>query len=619
MALTTVRVPQLSLFAMNSDSYQSTDIWLYRTIAGNMCRNGNENLICMPVDGAQYLESSNAIKFQVFLEWDTEGARDSWVAETPGVGDDVVVGWMQITPPFTFTAFPSIDYTITGRLAIGTTQAVGNVEVPKLDTVGIGMSEGSCFAVGVGSDTVAPFAYTDECFRFVVPDSGGVNCYVTRIKYYGDENQYGFNYCNGFENDILLPFYISRPQFQETRKIFSKSNGVEKLVSAVAKKTYELRTDYLTEHQHEVLKFALSHDNVYLIDLTILEEGIIRQRQVVLSDDYSIAWHETVDTFAAPARARVTLTPYEAVNSNCEACDVFCDIASDPSEIHFIDDGDVIFASGTGTVVDFSLEAIATAGCGELQYELDPGVGIYTDLSSVDDLGGGSFQVNVNPLTEGYYEPNVLLFAIKITCTDPDYAECSLSVPVYGTVAYDACPVPEFTLSDFVFLIQIQWDGAPIFAPEPSDGYRLNFYNATYPYPGIEYFYATGSANPYIHGEATNVYGPGELTIRLTAICNGEDGAFFEDTYEVPDFGYIIINACYDETEEDACGCGGATPVYIDSADVTLGVGVNVYLNTALTIPVPDGFISKGTSGESIFVISGGAGLITSDTGNNCL
>lgn len=80
-------------------------------------------------------------------------------------------------------------------------------------------------------------------------------------------------------------------------------------------------------------------------------------------------------------------------------------------------------------------------------------------------------------------------------------------------------------------------------------------------------------------------------------------------------FSYYTYNLGSGSTPNEAC-LGSTNLVY---GTVAGGVGPNVdeslYQNTGLSIPVADGFYSNGTA---YFVVSGGAGLITSSDPNGC-
>jgi hypothetical protein len=80
-------------------------------------------------------------------------------------------------------------------------------------------------------------------------------------------------------------------------------------------------------------------------------------------------------------------------------------------------------------------------------------------------------------------------------------------------------------------------------------------------------------------------------------------------------FGYYTYNLGSGSTPNEAC-LGSANTVY---GTVAGGVGPNVgeslYQNTALTVPVADGYYSNTTAW---FTVSGGAGLITNSDPNGC-
>jgi hypothetical protein len=142
-------------------------------------------------------------------------------------------------------------------------------------------------------------------------------CYTSRIEYSCEENSYDFIYCNiDFKNKVRLPFYLSKPNWNDDETIYVRSDGSIKVTKSVTQKEYEGATDWMNEDFHEKFKIALSHDevNVYSEKYT----GGIRK-----NGKYEPNYEDTTMENLAPASFKVFATPYLVRNDNCEVCEDF--------------------------------------------------------------------------------------------------------------------------------------------------------------------------------------------------------------------------------------------------------------------------------------------------------
>lgn len=475
--------------------------------------------------------------------------------------------------------------------------------------------------------------FSRTCFFHLQEENDLMRCENTLIRYRNKENSFGFIYCRPIEagpdiyNYVRLPFNVSRPQYPETKNIFQYADGSQKIVDSVIKKTLQLDTDYMSAEWHEVLKIALSHDDVTIFPGVINFIGSPADYDhalgIVPEDDYNIQWHDRVRQLRAPAQTRVSITPFAAINPNCDNCLAPpCSITTDPvSPLVFDQPGDPVFYS-EGVIVfdindyfDFTVENCPSG----IEFALE-GLASF-DVDSVVVTPEGEITVTMNTLAPGTYLIDQELFSIRALCPD---SECPTVITFIGTISEENCPVPEPLSIDTVFPYDFtfSWAGPPTFAPEPNGGYRLTLYSAAQPLPAGGYSEVIPATGLSLYEVELDLYDlalddPGDWTARLTAICDGEDGAFTEEefTLEAPDYT-PIENACFGPLEADACSCGDPATVYIPLPAVDFNVLVFCYLDASMTIPVPDGYIAR--PGGVIYQITGGAGQITFSTGNLC-
>jgi hypothetical protein len=139
-------------------------------------------------------------------------------------------------------------------------------------------------------------------------------CYSTVIEYSCDEDAYDFLYCD-FDtvNRVRLPFYLKKPQLQDEETVYVKSRGAIQRLKSVTKKEFEGVVEMLPFDQHEKLKAALSHDNVWT-------DGKHYTGGISKSAAYEIGYIDFMDLATAPASFKAMATPYNWRNSNCADC-----------------------------------------------------------------------------------------------------------------------------------------------------------------------------------------------------------------------------------------------------------------------------------------------------------
>lgn len=173
---------------------------------------------------------------------------------------------------------------------------------------------GGCFQLGIDFGFGGIVVITN-CFVRKAP-----SCYLNILKYYSDDDCYGFRYCNmpDFENRVRLPMFLNKPQVSDDEQVYIKSNTSRKILSSTSSLEWEVAVDFMPKEMHFNLKMALSHDSVAVEDPNY-SGGISKNGQ------YKIEWDEPTDC-QAPGSAKVFATPFAARNSNCDDCQEFSDL-----------------------------------------------------------------------------------------------------------------------------------------------------------------------------------------------------------------------------------------------------------------------------------------------------
>ena len=135
-------------------------------------------------------------------------------------------------------------------------------------------------------------------------------CYVTKLEYWNNEDAFGFSYPAGVTNTIQLPFFIHSPKHLTKEKIYRRTDGTYRRLSADIEKEYTCETDYFKEYLHDRLIVALKHDNV-----TITSNRLNITESVSQQGDYSMDWNAKID-FTAKAEFKLR-TYFNGKNNNC--------------------------------------------------------------------------------------------------------------------------------------------------------------------------------------------------------------------------------------------------------------------------------------------------------------
>lgn len=256
--------------------------------------------LCLPVN------TLKDIRFQVFssnnaLTTSGEGWKFG-IAELDGtaISDGVSFEWN------TFNWFDALDSGSIGLLANTFTQDIEDI-----------IGAGNCFRLRIYKHD--EIFYSKYCFQ-VVDDK----CFTTRIRYYNNEDAYGFKYFydNGGEatelgliNTVRLWFYCGQPQPKEKRTAYRLSTGDYRTTALTKEKLNECWTDSLPWDMHEKLNIALGHDNVSIIN----EEDVV-ERDIIQDGDYDIEWldrREHPRLRVGQATFKLKDSPYANFNLNC--------------------------------------------------------------------------------------------------------------------------------------------------------------------------------------------------------------------------------------------------------------------------------------------------------------
>lgn len=225
-----------------------------------------------------------------------------------------------------------------------------------------------------------------------------------------------------FLNRIRLPFFVTRPQFPETRDVFRLADGTTKVQSVIVRKVYEAETDWLPEHIHERLKIALSHDNItiegfrYLSGVGVVQEG-----------DYDIAWVANfLDYPLGKASFKAEVTPYDNSNDNCQTCeevtqlDLEDDTITGPYE-----------SLEEGSTTEYNVFSNDSICCKPFTASITTINGDYVDSAEINETTG---VVTISLLPETPSGTNVNLLTYRVTCPNGAYDEADVFANISGSM-----------------------------------------------------------------------------------------------------------------------------------------------------------------------------------------
>jgi len=141
--------------------------------------------------------------------------------------------------------------------------------------------------------------------------------YTTVLEYYGDEDIYGFKYCQfDLFNRVRIPMLLDQPQLPDEESVYPKSDGTLVITKSVTKKEFEGSTQHFYFKTHEKIKIALSHDQVFATGINV-DNGIRK------NGNYEIKWTNNRKYIKAPAEFKAFETPYLVRNDNCHDCETY--------------------------------------------------------------------------------------------------------------------------------------------------------------------------------------------------------------------------------------------------------------------------------------------------------
>lgn len=265
-----------------------------------------------------------------------------------------------------------------------------------------------------------------------------------------------------FMNRIRLPLYATRAQFPTKRSVFEKADGSIVVQSAMIRKQYEIETDYLPEPLHERFVIALMHDHVNI-------EGERYFGGISVDGEYEIEWIEFLDFPWAKAKVKVSVTPYNMLNSNCQTCD-------EASQIHLTDD---VFPSTLEENTEYTLSVFDNdiINCLPVTAQLTYINGAYVESASITNEG------ILTLTTKSLLTPFTLkkMVTYRVTCPSGVFDDGDVYANLNGGVEI-GCLQPaslEQTGDILADGATLTW-GAPVSGP-PADGYEWKYALETSP------------------------------------------------------------------------------------------------------------------------------------------
>lgn len=383
-----------------------------------------------------------------------------------------------------------------------------------------------------------------------------------------------------FKNRIRLPFKLTRPQFSEERQSFRKSDGVTKTLSVVVRKTYEGETDWIAEKIHERLKIALAHDDIII-------EGDKYLGGITQEGDYEIQWQEFLDYPTAKAKFKVNVTPFNAINSNCQSCE-------EATQLSVVDD---TFESPLDEDTEYALNVADNDDicCYPALFSIIYYNATYLSSTTIDQDGVITVQTKTG-LTDA---TNLLLLTYRVTCPNGGYDEGNVYADINGSLEPD-CNAPENLSANAVDSgsASVTWD-----APTPAPiQYVWELYDLTNPGPAIQ----TGTTTDTFL-TLTGLIESTEYQFFVKSDCGGNTSAFVDDEFTTPAANtsgllcgrYAVANTAFDTnyyrevTYMDCNGVYQTVRVYGQGQTTfcaaQTGPGSPVYINSNSTESNNDG------------------------------
>lgn len=269
-----------------------------------------------------------------------------------------------------------------------------------------------------------------------------------------------------FTNRIRLPFEITKPQFPEEKSVYRKANGEIKTLSVVVRKTYEGATDYFPERWHERLKMALAHDNVTI-------EGEKYLGGVTQEGDYNIEWVDFLGYPTAPAKFKIQVTPFEAINSNCQTCDTALQLSLVDDYFNDMYGDPIPLQEGDSYTID--AKDNDSIRCYPAVFSITTYNSTFLTAASIDQDGIISITIGTGLQAQN----GVALVTYRVTCPDGSYDEAVVYGDIDGSIVTCLAPtnISGNADSDSIPLI---WD-----APSPAPGVGYNWQIENNAFPGV--------------------------------------------------------------------------------------------------------------------------------------
>jgi len=162
----------------------------------------------------------------------------------------------------------------------------------------------------------------DECYRYCITDAdnnviacsnlfkrAAEDCFLSVIRFNNNEDAFGFQYVQGIYQVITLPFFVSKPQYPTTKKVYKRSNRYIQTLAASVEKEWPFKTDWMPDYLHQSFVMAMNHDTFQIFFKN-------EWAGFAADPDYKIEWVERpVDAGQGTGKFKQQL--YNYVNDSC--------------------------------------------------------------------------------------------------------------------------------------------------------------------------------------------------------------------------------------------------------------------------------------------------------------